>query len=117
MTEKYINFLLIRKNFVSARLVPSSGILRIPTIPRKMTSKAERRRSLRTSRTTGTPFGGWPPFPQRRTSLSNPRTVAGVAQENDIGDRTKTQQGQSLAVGGPTEILDPFRIIGVSQLP
>jgi hypothetical protein len=33
ITQKYIDFLSIRKNFVfAARLIPSSGILRIPTI-------------------------------------------------------------------------------------
>ena len=71
--------------------------------------------SLRTSRTSGT-LEGWPPFLQCDTSMSNPRTVAGVAQDDHIGDRTKTEHRQRFAVGGPTEILDSLRIIKVRQL-
>jgi hypothetical protein len=59
---------------------------------------------------------GWPSLPQHRISRNNLRPVAGVTQEDDIGDRTKTQHGQRLAVGGPAEILNPFRIIEVRQL-
>ena len=77
-------------------------------------SKTARRCSLRTSLTTGTLFGDQ--FRSRNdTSVSIFRRAV-VAQENDVGDRMKTQQGQSFAVGGPTKILDSFTIIEVSQL-